>query len=86
MCSMLEVLHLNGNDIRDLPTEIGALTNLKELDLSQNNLSSLPSEFTALRRLADIDISHNELTSLPAGMAKAFPQLCQVPSFFPSLA
>jgi Leucine-rich repeat (LRR) protein len=68
---------MNGNEIKELPAEIGALVNLKELDLSHNCLASLPAEFSALRRLAELDISHNELTTLPAGI-KSFQQICQV--------
>ncbi|MGJ3244528.1 MAG: COR domain-containing protein [Elainellaceae cyanobacterium] len=60
-----EKLDLAGNDLEELPPEIGHLTNLQRLDLSSNSLSSLPAEIGQLTNLQALDLSSNSLSSLP---------------------
>ncbi|WPD25029.1 MAG: COR domain-containing protein [Candidatus Electrothrix scaldis] len=54
-------LDLRGCWLRELPPEIGQLTNLVHLDLSFNSLTQLPKEFCRLSKLAELDLSDNRL-------------------------
>ncbi len=60
------ILLLKGSKIRQLPSEIGQLSNLQELDLSYNKLPSLPAEIGQLSSLQTLNLSYNNLSSLPA--------------------
>ena len=59
-------LELSDRGIKELPAEIGQLTNLTELDLSLNQLSSLPAEIGQLMNLTKLYLTSNQLSSLPA--------------------
>lgn len=53
-------------DLKELPEEIGNLTNLTELDLSKNKLTSLPKEIGNLTNLTKLNLSTNrQLRNLP---------------------
>lgn len=47
----LTALYLNDNCLTRLPSDIGALVNLRTLDLSNNKLRSLPAELGELIQL-----------------------------------
>jgi Leucine-rich repeat (LRR) protein len=59
------VLYLINNDLRELPPEIGQLSNLRSLSLEDNGLRELPLEIGQLTRLQIIDVSGNPLVSPP---------------------
>jgi len=53
-------------ELRNLPPEIGNLTNLTELDIYSNQLSNLPTELGNLTNLTGLYLPDNQLRSLPA--------------------
>lgn len=59
-------LVLSGKGIKELPAEIGKLTNLTELNLSINHLTLLPAEIGKLTNLRELNLSSNKLSWLPA--------------------
>ncbi|KAF5420469.1 MAG: hypothetical protein C5S44_08435 [Candidatus Methanocomedens sp.] len=59
-------LDLSGNQLSELPAEIGQLANITTLKLSANQLSELPAEITQLANLTTLDLSRNQLSELPA--------------------
>jgi Leucine-rich repeat (LRR) protein len=69
-------LDLSGKNLTSLPSEIGQLTNLRELNLAGyplfgeifggNKLTSLPTEIGQLTNLRKLNLSSNQLASLPA--------------------
>ena len=62
----LRGLFLRGNALRELPDEIGSLSELIELNLADNNdLGSLPPGIGNLRNLRKLDIRYCGLTGLP---------------------
>ena len=54
-----------GNQLSELPTEIGQLTNLQQLDLFDNQLTGLPTEIGQLTSLQQLDLRYNQLSELP---------------------
>ena len=62
----LKFLNLNGNQISELPTELGTLTGLTRLDLYGNAITSVPTELGALTGLESLGLAGNTLTSLPS--------------------
>ena len=61
----LKFLNLNGNQISELPTELGTLTGLTYLDLGGNALTSVPTELGALTALTQLYLSFNAITAVP---------------------
>src|SRR6266699_1121758 len=63
----LLTLNLSGLDISQLPlpTEIGQLTNLRELSMSGTQLSQLPAEIGRLTNLRELSMSGTQLSQLP---------------------
>jgi internalin A len=59
-------LDLSALGLRQLPTEIGQLANLRDLNLGDNELRSLPPEIGQLTTLTRICLYGNRLRSLPA--------------------
>jgi internalin A len=59
------VLDLNGNQLTELPKEIGELKNLTLLNLRENQLTELPKKIAQLKSLAWLGLSSNQLTTLP---------------------
>jgi internalin A len=74
-----EELDLRGEEITELPPEIGRLTALKRLSIGastpgqRNPLTNLPLEFGQLTSLLSLNLSRNQLTSVP-------PIICQLPN------
>jgi internalin A len=58
-------LNLVGEQIEELPEEIGQLTNLTFLDLRSNQLTALPESIGQLANLMSLDLRLNRLTVLP---------------------
>jgi Leucine-rich repeat (LRR) protein len=58
-------LWLNFNELKTLPKEIGALSNLSHFYLDYNHLDSLPAEIGLLENLDQLSLSRNNLTKLP---------------------
>ena len=63
----LQVLNLSSNCLREIPTRLAKLKNLRSLDLSQNQLQRLDEPILALNRLETLIASNNRLNeqSLP---------------------
>jgi Leucine-rich repeat (LRR) protein len=63
-------LGLSDYELRDVPSEIGKLTNLKKLSLEDNKLTELPSEIGKLTNLTRLDLSRNIFADLPPEIGK----------------
>ena len=63
-------LNLRGEDLKELPPEIGQLTSLTDLNLSGNQLTELQPELFHLTKLARLNLSQNYLTELPPKICK----------------
>lgn len=61
----LEALHLNGNQLTQLPAAFGQLSALKTLSLSGNKLRTVPVQLCSLRHLDVVDLSRNQIQSVP---------------------
>lgn len=57
-------LDLSGNELSEIPPEIGELTDLEEINLGRNKLSGLPKEIGSLTNLVKLNIGQNVLTFL----------------------
>lgn len=66
----LNFLEISKTPLKELPSEIGDLTNLTRMVICYNNLSSLPPEISKLKKLKFFDVSHNAITELPAGLSE----------------
>ena len=62
----LQRLNLVGNNLTELPAEIGDLKELWWLSVSNNQLVSLPTSIQNLNRLKWLFLDGNNLTELPA--------------------
>jgi hypothetical protein len=70
----LRWLVLTGNEIEQLPAELGSRPMLQKLMLAGNRLRALPAEMAQLHRLELLRIAANQLTELPAWLP-ALPRL-----------
>lgn len=64
------VLILRNAEIKELPLDIGSLTNLHYLYLENNNLETLPSVIGNLSSLQYLDLSNNNIRTLPPEIGK----------------
>uniref|UniRef100_A0A8C4VJV7 Leucine rich repeat containing 1 n=1 Tax=Gopherus evgoodei TaxID=1825980 RepID=A0A8C4VJV7_9SAUR len=64
----LKDLWLDGNQLAEIPQEIGNMKNLLCLDVSENKLERLPEEISGLTSLTDLLVSQNLLEVLPDGI------------------
>ncbi|KAL3120844.1 hypothetical protein niasHT_008136 [Heterodera trifolii] len=67
--SLLRILELSSNKLRELPSTIGTFTMLKQLYIANNRLTNLPDEIGCLKTLELLDVSGNQLTELPDPLA-----------------
>ena len=83
------VLNLSYQNLQQLPSEIGNLTNLIDLPLQGNQLKQLPSEIGNLTNLEKLSLSNNQLQQLPSEIGNltnlqeiclTYNQLQQLPS------
>ena len=58
-------LDLSNKDITELPSEIGNLTQLKELNLSYNSITQIPQELCKLKKLETLMLLRNDISQLP---------------------
>jgi len=65
----LKVLYLNGNQIEEIPKDIGKLNLLVKLHLEDNLIKSVPNTIGDLRKLRKLYLNGNQLTSLPDTIA-----------------
>ena len=61
----LQYLYLGGNQIENVPLEVGQLSNLLSLNLSSNRIAVLPRELDQLKSLESLLLHHNKLHFLP---------------------
>jgi len=61
-------LDLSGKGFRELPAEIGCLTQLESLDVGSNELVALPDSIGDLKNLVTLRARRNALESLPASI------------------
>lgn len=66
----LQVLLLEDNELKSLPSEIGQLTALSILRLPNNELVSLPPEIGQLSALQELQLDNNQLATLPPEIGK----------------
>lgn len=69
----LEYLNFAMTDMRELPKEILALSQLKVLDLQHNPMTRLPKDFYQLKNLEEIVLLFNDFEEIP-------PVFCKLPS------
>ena len=65
----IEELTISGNDLYELPDNIGRLQNLTLLDVSYNQLEALPKSILEMHHLRRLYINDNEFTFLPDWLA-----------------
>ncbi len=63
-------LDLSNKDIRELPPDIGLLTELEHLDLSYNYIGTIPAEIGNLKNLKTLLLLRNEISQIPPEMGK----------------
>lgn len=61
----LQVLYLGGNQLVEIPAEVGYLSELTNLVLCDNRLQSLPPTLINLRNLRSLSLHNNKLSTLP---------------------
>jgi hypothetical protein len=67
-------LYLSGNLLRQVPTSLLELDNLRLLSLRQNNLSHIPAGIRKLRQLKSLNLAANNLRNLPFEIVELFNQ------------
>lgn|GEM_PF-5154554 len=70
----MTTLDLSHQELEELPSNIGHLTNLHSLILKNNALTSLPETLGNLKGLEWLDISCNDISSLPTAL-QSLPKL-----------
>ena len=58
-------LHFSWNRVKDIPSEVGQLTNLGTLNASINRLEVLPNSLSSLTSLHTLELSHNFFNVFP---------------------
>ncbi|XP_020017657.1 leucine-rich repeat-containing protein 20 isoform X1 [Castor canadensis] len=73
--SQLRELHLEGNFLHRLPSEVSSLQHLKAIDLSRNQFQDFPEQLTTLPALETINLEENEIIDVPVEKLAAMPAL-----------
>ncbi|CAF2619907.1 unnamed protein product [Rotaria sp. Silwood2] len=79
LCSFLQNLYLNNNELIIPPTEqLSSMINLETLSLEYNQLTILPDTLWNLTSLIRLNLSHNPLGQIPLelGQLKNLHELC----------
>jgi Leucine-rich repeat (LRR) protein len=58
-------LCLGGQELKEVPEDIGKLYNLQEVNMSQNFFKELPDAICNLKNLEEIKLNNNEIKTLP---------------------
>ncbi len=61
-------LHLSGNQLTSLPSDLGMMTKLTCIEASTNKLTSLPASIGNLNNLTHLDLRGNQLSFLPSSI------------------
>jgi len=61
----LQLLYLGGNQLTEVPPELGQLSWLQGLSLSDNSITRLPRQLKQLTRLQSLSLHNNQLQLLP---------------------
>ncbi len=59
-------LDLSGEELTEVPLEIGRLTQLEKLSLHNNQITEIPAAITQLTNLTTLDLSGNQIVEIPA--------------------
>ena len=73
--AQLRWLILTGNQLEELPGELGKCANLQKLMLAGNRLQRLPDELAACTRLELLRIAANRFEALPGWLLTTLPRL-----------
>ena len=85
---------LQNNNLKELPSNVGDLRNLRELRIDHNNIKELPDSICDLQQLQVLHIDGNDITALPNNIGNLSELLdlgigsCKInklPPFFPNL-
>ena len=57
-------IYLWGNNITEIPVEIGALDSIEYLNMSSNELTGIPVELTSLKKLESLLLADNQITEI----------------------
>lgn len=63
-------MYLSGNQIEEVPTEIGNLVKLRWLNLQSNKIKNIPAEIGNLIKLKEFHLEHNPIAEIPADIWK----------------
>ncbi|KAI1699035.1 leucine rich repeat domain-containing protein [Ditylenchus destructor] len=75
----MAVLNVEGNQINEVPEEIGQWSGLKGINLAKNNLSEFPSQILSVKQLALLDLSYNTIQDIDAEtICKSLTSLKQI--------
>ncbi|XP_077987035.1 uncharacterized protein LOC144441353 [Glandiceps talaboti] len=61
----ITILQMNGNQLRNIPQDIGKLTKLQELNIANTQITETPPELYKLKNLTSLDMSNNQLKCIP---------------------
>ena len=70
LISRLDYLYLGGNQLEELPVEMGQLASLTALILCDNKITHLPNQLTNLSNLKSLLLHDNRLQTLPQNLIK----------------
>ncbi|KAF5927930.1 hypothetical protein HPG69_009296 [Diceros bicornis minor] len=79
-------LHLEGNFLHRLPSEVSALQHLKAIDLSRNQFHDFPEQLTTLPALETINLEENEIVGEWTQPVGPLPPSAVPPSELPFLS
>ena len=61
----MEILYLGGNQLTEVPAELGLLASLRALMLCDNKIKFIPVSLSKLTKLRSLSLHNNQLTTLP---------------------